>query len=170
MRVVFQWDHSLEFSTVRGCFEIQPPIVKSPRKPMPCFLPVRSFVSKSLRVFGSLSRLLSFRKTTRPFLLFSPTFGVSHPQAPQRVHVLVRAKPQLSAPRVSLRSPSAFVRSSHPSFHSLAEASKESWPSLSKSPLQGLATLLRMSAPRSLEASFSSQHSWASPFKAFFHR
>lgn len=88
--------------------------------------------------------MLSFRKTTGPFLLFSPTFGVSHPRVPQKTFVLVRPKPKFSASRVSFRGPSAFVRSKNPFFHFLSKASGKCWPALQKSPPQGLATLSRM--------------------------
>jgi len=103
-RVVFHGDYSLEFSAVRGCFAIQEPFVLVPRRPMPYLLPVPFALSSRLRVFGPKPRILSFRKELKPFVRFSPTFCVSHPQVPQRFSVLVRPKPDLFAPRLSLRS------------------------------------------------------------------
>jgi hypothetical protein len=102
-RVVFHWDLSLEFSAVRGCFAIQEPFVLVPRRLMPCLLPVRFALSSRLRVFGPKPRILPFRKRSKPFVRFSPTFRVSHPQVPQSSPVLVRPKPGYFAPRLSLR-------------------------------------------------------------------
>jgi len=101
--------------------------------------------------------------------------GTSTP--PRRVHLTraaalltsyVDRKPRLNSTSRKLRGPTAFPENGTLFCADPFEpASRKHCPALGKSRLQGLATLWTCgSAPISLEASFSPQRSWASPFRA----
>lgn len=84
---------------------------------MPYLLPVRFALSSRLRVFGPQPRIFSFRKKFKPFVRFSPTVCVSHPQVPQRFPCPCSTKAKSLCPSPKLTRPSAFMRTRNPSSH-----------------------------------------------------
>jgi hypothetical protein len=116
---LYERNRSLSFSAVRGCNAIQEPFVGSPRKLMPCLLPVRFALSSRLRVFGLQTRLSFITKESQALRSLLAHLLRLSPDRPAESLVLVRAKPSSSAPRVSLRSLQHVLGHPHPSFHSL---------------------------------------------------
>jgi hypothetical protein len=72
---------------------------------MPCLLPRSLPLSRRLRVFGLQTRLSFITKESQALLSLLAHLLRLLPVRPAEFLVLVRAKPSLSAPRVSLRSP-----------------------------------------------------------------
>lgn len=126
--------------------------------------PLSSFLSADLRVFGLPGWGTCLHLPHRLSGSWTPP-RVAYPACrPNRVSRRL-LEPTIQAPRVSSSALQHF-RMKKPFFSLLAKRSEDRCPALGKSPPQGLATLSGTSVFSPWGASLSSQHSWASLFRA----
>jgi len=142
--------------------------IPNPRRHKACLLPFRPRHSPGLRVF----RFRTTRnQSTDPAHVLSCACAPPQRLAPPLVVPSRRlGRPCLpnETPRVGPQ-PFSICRSRSPFLRTTSgHASERRCHALRKSRLQGLATLLTVSAPASSGTCFSPLRSWASPFRAFF--
>jgi hypothetical protein len=142
--------------------------IRKPRRLMACLLPLRPWHSPGLGVFGSRT---TWGQSTDPAQVLSCACAPPQWLAPSLVvPQWGRGRPCLlcGTPRIGPR-PFSISGSKDPFVRPACDRAFER-PCLAvrRPRLQGLATLLAVSALPSSGACFSSQRSWASLFRAFF--
>jgi hypothetical protein len=150
---------------VRACFRVS---IRNPKRPMACLFPFRPWRSPGPRVFGFRT---TRNQSTNPAQVLSCTCT-----PPQWLALPLVASPERlgrpcllrEAPRFSPR-PFSMSKQENP-FLRLArdQTFERRYRATRKSRLQGLATLLAVSALSPSGTYFSSPRSWASLSRAFF--